>query len=127
MKKLVFVAICMAVAITFPTQSQAQKEKKISAEDQKAIVELFKDVDPASYRLQFNKSRDVYGKRKVSMSEIEQVRKLRNPLDEKGWVVLTVKDDGIMFFLAVTGKSLTDVLGAEKAAKLNAITAKYAR
>ncbi len=127
MKKIFFAAICMAVAVCLPTQTNAQKARQISAEDKKAIIELFKGVDPKSYRLEFAKGKEVYGARKVSIAEVDQVSKIRNPGGQNGYVVLAVRDDGVMFVLATTKGNIASTLGEEKAKQLNAIMAKYSR
>jgi len=61
------------------------------------------------------------------MTEIEQVNQIRNPGGTNGYIVLTSKDDGVVFVVAVTGKKIDQVLGAERARQLNAIMTKYAR
>jgi hypothetical protein len=102
--------------------------KAISEADKKEIVQLFDGVDKSKYRLQFNNGKEVYGSRKVSMRELQQVKKVRNPMGEHGYVVLIVSDDGIVYIVAVSkGSKLESVLGKEKTQKLNAIMSKYAR
>jgi hypothetical protein len=104
------------------------QEKTISEQDKKEIIKLFEGVDKTKYRLQFNEGKEVYGSRKVSMRELEQVRKVRNPGGDAGYVVLIVSDDGIVYIVAVSkGSKLQSVLGREKAQKLNSIMSKYAR
>lgn len=127
MKKLFFVTICMVLTCCLANRVQAQKATQISAEDKKAIVEIFKGVDPKSYRLEFNKGKEIYGSRKVSMEEVTQVSKVRNPGGANGYVVLAVRDDGVMFVLATTKGNIANTLGQEKAKQLNAIMAKYQR
>jgi len=106
----------------------AAKQTTVSAADQRAIMALFKGVDPSLYRLQFNNGRTVAGKKKVSMAELEQASKVTNPAESHGYVVLMSADRGVVFILAVSGgKGMEEVLGAEKTAKLNQIMAKYSR
>jgi len=125
MKKYLIAALGMLLIASL--NANAQKGKAITPEDKKAIIELFKGVNPKLYHLQFNNKKEVYGKKKVTMAELRQAQTIRNPMGTNGYVVLAVRDDGVMFILAVTGKKITDILGAEKAAQLNAIMAKYAR
>lgn len=147
MKKQIGIAIsaCLALTIglsllvlggqdrTAKTGGQEKKEKAISkkkaisAADQKAIRALFKDVDPSKYRLQFNQGKQVLGARKVEMQDVEQVKKYRNPAEAAGWIILIVEGDDVIYVLAIGNSELTNVLGKERAAKLNQIMAKYAR
>jgi len=125
----IYVACCMLlVGLSVRSLGQDKAEKPISEEDKKAIIKLFEGVDKSKYRLQFNHGKEVYGTRKVSMKELEQVRKVRNPASDAGYVVLIVVDDGAVYILAVSkGSKLQTVLGKEKTKSLNAIMAKYAR
>jgi len=109
------------------SQTKAQNNKPVSAADKAAIIKLFKGVDKSLYRLQFNKSKEVYGKKQFSMSEVEQINQIRNPGSANGYVVVAYRDDGVMYLLAVTGKKIDQVLGQERARQLNAIMTKYAR
>lgn len=97
----------------------------ISAADQKAIVELFKGVDASKYRLQFNSRQSVHGSRKVEMRDVQQIKRVNNPAELAGWIVFVVEGDDVIYVLAVGNSDLQSVIGKEKAAKLNAIMAKY--
>jgi hypothetical protein len=128
MKKSIVFSICLFAVLTLAKPSFGQERKPISENDKAAIIELFKGVPKSQYRLQFNNSKEVYGAKKVSMRQLTQLSKIRKPGMDNGYVVLIVKDDGVMYILAATkGGKLESVLGAEKFAKLNEITAKYAR
>lgn len=110
-----------------PTRAAVPERKSISPEDQREIISLFKDVDPSKYRLEFNGGTVTAGTKKVEMSDLEQVRRTGNPSGGADRVILIIKDRGVMFILAVTGRSraLADLLGAGKAAQLEQIMAKY--
>jgi hypothetical protein len=120
---------------TYLGQEKAERLNAIGAKyrkpvlapaDKAAIKEIFKDVDPNLYRLEFDGGKDVMGNKKITPSEITQIRKARNPLDEVGYIVLMVRDDGCIFILAATkGGKLESVLGQEKALRLKQIMAKY--
>ncbi|MFN8344365.1 MAG: hypothetical protein U0X91_05155 [Spirosomataceae bacterium] len=126
MKKLLNLSVSTLMLLLM-VQISVKAQKPISAEDKKAIVALFKDADPTMYRLQFNDGKEVYGKRQIKMDELEQIKKVRNPAGENGYVVLAVKDDGIMLIFAATKGKVESLLGREKAAKLNTIMTKYQR
>lgn len=143
MKKQIGMAIgaCLALSIGLSilalgahgggatTGAQEKKVKPISAEDQQAIVELFKGVDPSKYRLQFNQGNRVFGNKNLSMNDIEQVRKFRNPAEAAGYFVLIVSGGAkeVVYIVATEPPDVVSVIGRERAAKLNQIMAKYAR
>lgn len=127
MKALAIYAVSLMLLVSMSNKAIGQ-EKTISEQDKKEIIKLFEGVDKSKYRLQFNNGKEVYGARKISMRELQQVRKVRNPQDEHGYVVLIVSDDGIVYIVAVSkGGKLESVLGREKTTKLNTIMSKYAR
>ena len=143
MKKYIGMAIgaCLALAIGLSilalgahgggatTGAQEKKVKPISAEDQQAIVELFKGVDSSKYRLQFNEGNRVLGNRNLGMNDVEQVRKVRTP-EAAGYFTLIVSGRGakeVVYIYSTEPSGLQSLLGREKAAKLNQIMAKYGR
>jgi len=99
----------------------------ISPDDQKAITALFTDVDKSKYRLQFNNGQEAVGAKRVSMADLKQGKKVTNPGEAAGYVVLVTEGNDVVYVLAVGKKDLTTVLGEERAAKLSAIMSKYAR
>jgi hypothetical protein len=111
------------------TGAQEKQVKPISAEDQQAIVELFKGVDPSKYRLQFNEGKRVVGNKNVGMNDIEQIRKIRNPAAAAGFFIIIVSGGAkeIVYIAATEPPDVVSVIGKERAAKLNQIMAKYAR
>jgi|SRR5688572_10772952 len=123
--------LTVLLIVSFSLSSSGQQRagttpKTISAEDKRIIISMFKGVDGSLYRLKFND--EVYGSKKIEMRDLEQVKRVSDPLDAQGWVVISHSDLGIMSFVAVTrgsGTSLVSVLGKEKAAKLTAIMSKY--
>lgn len=128
MKKVLTYCL-LSFMLIFALFNKAQSQQKaVSEEDKQAIIKLFEGVDKSKYRLEFNKGTEVFGSRKVAMKNLRQVSKFQNPAGKAGYVVLIVSDDGIVYILAVSkGGKLQSVVGAEKAAKLEAIMSKYAR
>ncbi|MCB9080851.1 MAG: hypothetical protein H6555_03970 [Lewinellaceae bacterium] len=132
-------SLLLAALVCFTMTANAQKPTRttttsvkankaatgISDADQKAIQELFKDVDPSKYRLQFNSKRTAFGTRAVSMDDLNQIKRVTNPAEAAGYIVFVVEGDDVVYVLAVGSSKLTSVLGKEKTAKLNAIMAKY--
>ena len=111
------------------TGAQEKKVKPISAEDQQAIVELFKGVDSSKYRLQFNEGNRVLGNKNLGMNDVEQVRKIRTP-EAAGYFTFIASGRGakeVVYIYSTEPSGLQSLLGREKAAKLNQIMAKYAR
>ncbi|GEM_PF-3277098 len=122
--------VFIAVLVFTPQDAFAQDQKKpttISTADQKAITALFKGVDATKYRLQFNDGKKAVGKRAVEMQDLEQVRKVTNPAETAGYIVLIVEGKDVIYVLAVGSSELTSVLGKTKVAQLNKIMAKYGR
>lgn len=128
MKMLSLKPLGLLLAFTFCVMSvMAQTPKKarsISAVDQKAVKALFVGVDESKYALNFG-GKTVAGKRTVAMKDLEQVRKVTNPGEAAGYIVLIVEGDSVIYILAIGSKDLVSVLGREKALKLNKIMAKY--
>lgn len=91
------------------------------------LVEIFRDVDPSLYRLQFNGGRQTYGAAKISMRDVRQTSRFTTPLDERGWIVLAVetKSSDVIYVLAASGKDLTSILGAQKVAQLKALSTQF--
>jgi hypothetical protein len=111
------------------TGGQEKKVKPITAEDQQALVELFKGVDPSKYRLQFNEGNRVLGNKNLGMNDIEQVKKIRNPASA-GYFTFIASGRGakeVVYIYSTEPSGLQSMLGREKTAKLNQIMAKYAR
>lgn len=104
----------------------AQTAKGVSAEDQAAIKALFAGVDESKYSLKFG-GKAVSGKRAVGMKDLTQVKRVTNPAEAAGYIVLVVEGDNVVYVLAVGKKDLQSVLGQEKALKLNQIMSKYQR
>ena len=98
----------------------------VSAEDQAAIKSLFAGVDQAKYTLKFA-DKTVAGKRVVNMKDLTAVKKVTNPAEAAGYIVLIVEGKDVVYVLAVGSKDIVNVLGQEKAMKLNQIMAKYKR
>lgn len=121
MAKLIVATFVMTLATT----AMFAQKQGISKEDQAAIQELFKGVDKSKYRLQFNGGTQTVGTRKVAMKDLETVKKVRNPVESAGYIVLIVEGKDVVYVLAVGSKELTSVLGKEKVAKLNSIMTKY--
>ena len=116
--------------LTFFTMNlQAQNpptQKGVSAADQAAIKALFAGVDETKYALHFG-GKTVAGKRAVGMTDLKQVKRVTNPAEAAGYIILIVEGDNVIYVLAVGKKNLTSVLGVEKTTKLNQIMAKYQR
>lgn len=115
---------------TSPTVIQQDMAKKrISDADRKAIIALFKDVDPKKYQLQFyngeRKKSSTFGRMAYQMNDLQRVKKVNNSVDAAGYIVFVVEGDDVVYVLAVGSDKLKSVLGAQKAKRLGAIMAKY--
>jgi hypothetical protein len=108
---------------------QEVQKKRISDKDRRAILALFKGVDPSKYRLQFyngeRRRASKYGRLRYGMNDLKRVQRLTNPIDAVGWIVFVVEGDDVIYVLAVGSDKLKSVLGVQKMRRLNAIMAKY--
>jgi hypothetical protein len=91
-------------------------------EDQAAIEEVFKDVDPSQYRLQFTRTN---GTKKVEMQDLEQTKKNRDPKDASAYIVVIVEGGDVIYIAAIGRPKLEAVIGKEKVARLDKIMEKY--
>jgi len=124
MKKILTLLAVLASVCSYTLVAQAQG---IAAGDKAAIKKIFRGVDPKLYRIEFNNGREVLGKKVLKLQDLEQVKRMVNPGEKAGWIVLCVEGNGVIYFLAVSGSKWESILGAQKAQQLAAITAKYQR
>jgi hypothetical protein len=108
--------------------AQDQKTLRISDADKKAIINLFKDVDPGQYRLVFNNGEEVYGRKRIKMSDLKTAsRKMEG--DAKGikWTfVAGDRSENEVFYVYTEGESkMASLLGTNKLNALRQIAAKY--
>ncbi|MEL7122055.1 MAG: hypothetical protein AAFO07_21590 [Bacteroidota bacterium] len=136
--------LCLLIAFSFSVNAQKPVSKskantaklkqdvekmRISEADRKAIIGLFKGVDQSKYKLQFyngeRKSASKYGRLNYKMNDLQRVAKVSNSVGAAGYIVLIVEGDDVIYVLAVGSGKLKNVLGAQKAARLDKIMAKY--
>jgi hypothetical protein len=116
-----------------PPAAPASKAKEVaakprlSAPDKKAIVELFKDVDPSKYRLEFDNGREVYGTKKIEMADLQQIKRVTKPSEASGYLIDIEVTTVILVRTRADQSELVKVLGEERTKRLNQILNKYAR
>ena len=84
-------------------------------------------MEPSKYRLQFDGGTKSVGTKTVQMRDLNQVKRVTNPAEAAGYIVLIVEGKDVVYVLAVGSSNLQSVLGKQKAAQLNSIMAKYKR
>lgn len=137
MKNISYSAVSLIIMLVFGVsshlfsqeRSSAEAHKKISAEDKAAIKEIFKGVDPAKYRLEFDGGKDTMGSKKVSMADVKQTKTVSHAGEEANRVTFIARDSGVVYCYTetVNKRVLEGVIGKEKVARLNQIMAKYPR
>jgi len=131
-QKLIFV-IALFLSLSVITQAQKStsdgEQLRIDEKDQKAIADLFRDVDRKDYRLEFKTAQNrssTYGTKSVSMSDLNRIKNNTNFKEALGWIVFVVQGEDVIYVLAVGGKDdLKSILGKQKTERLQAIMAKY--
>src|SRR5688572_6956439 len=109
----------------------------ISATDKTAILQVFKDVgNPDIYTLRFYGDRTIYGSKRISATELEQIKKLAIPSGQKGIIVnyrdrmiIYFRDGSIIYVSSMptrTGRNeILNLLGATGTSKLKIIMGRY--
>ncbi|RMG29959.1 MAG: hypothetical protein D6730_03125 [Bacteroidetes bacterium] len=126
-KKLGVLALmlCLAASTSF-----AQKgAKRIAPADKKALIDIFKDVDPGKYRLVFSDGK-TYGKKRIKMSDLRETgHKLSPEAAGVKWTLIAGdRSENEVIYIYTEGlNELVSVIGREKANKLRSIASKYVR
>lgn len=108
--------------------AQDQKSLKISDTDKKAIIDLFKNVDPSQYRLVFNSGEEVYGQKSIKMSDLKTAsRKIDGNAKGFKWTfVAGDRGENEVFYIYTEGESkMASLLGTKKLNALKQIAEKY--
>ncbi len=131
MKYVCLTTFLVPVFLLFSTvqvDAQDQKSLKISDADKKAIIDLFKDVDPSQYRLVFNNGEEFYGRKRIKMSDLKTASRKMDG-DAKGikWTfVVGDRSENEVFYVYTEGESkMASLLGTNKLNALRQIAAKY--
>lgn len=113
------ILMLMLVGTAFNVNAQ------VSEADKRKIINLLKDVDPAEYRLVFNKGREVYGEKPIQMNELKQLSKNTSSATKSAWIIFVVSGDDVIYVFAVGEARVKSLLGQQKLNALEAIAAKY--
>ena len=105
---------------SIPTRAASGNEATtISSADQNAVKEIFRDVNPARFNLQFKRGNETMGSKPVSMQDLQQIKRNGNGAASR------IFHQDVVYVIAVGKPELESVIGSEKTAKLNKIIAKY--
>lgn len=95
--------VCGCICLSFLSTAQL-RTITVSAVDKAAIIDIFKTSDPNGYRLQFNEGREVYGKKSISKTDLDYIKKQRIPAGEgaiiinlKGRMAIYFKDESLIY------------------------------
>lgn len=123
-KKLSVLALVLCLG-TMTTYAQKGKER-ISEGDKKALLEIFKDVDPAKYRLIIDGK--IYGKKRIKMSDLKESRKTLRPTAAgiKWTLIVGDRSENEVIYIYTEGMNeLVSVIGREKAQRLRGLAEQY--
>jgi hypothetical protein len=118
---LIGVGLLVVCCKSGENQASTTSTRRISAADKAAIKELFKGVDPSTYRLEFDGGKDTMGSKKLTLASVKQAG--RTGVGTGAFLV----DDDVMICHKGTApwKVIEGQLGKEKVQRLNTIIAKY--
>lgn len=123
-----FLKITLAVCLMSGFALNAQAQKKVSEEDKKRIVEIFKDVDPSQYRLMFEDGEQTFGKKRIKMSDLKMTGKMtQNQAAGVKWTFVTGdRSANEVIYVYTEGMSkMASLLGKEKFKALQDIVSRY--
>lgn len=126
MKKQLFY-LSFALCISGITSLKAQD--KVSDADKRKIINIFKDVDPSSYRLVFNDGGEVHGQKPLQMNDLKRLSRSAGTASAKGikWTyIIGDRSANEVFYVYTEGESeLMTMLGQQKYKALQDIVTKY--
>jgi hypothetical protein len=124
MKKQLFY---LSFALLFGCISSLKAQ--ISDVDKRKIINIFKDVDPNSYRLVFNDASEVHGQKPVQMNDLKRLSRSTGSASAKGikWTfIVGDRSANEVFYVYTEGESeLMSMLGQQKYKALQDIVMKY--
>ena len=119
----------LSFALLFGCISSLKAQDKISDADKRKIINIFKDVDPSSYRLVFNDGGEVHGQKPVQMNDLKRLSRSTGSASAKGikWTFIAGdRSANEVFYIYTDGESeLMTVLGQQKYKALQDIVMKY--
>ena len=98
--------VCGCICLSFLSKAQL-RTTALSAADKAAIIHIFKGTDPSLHSLLFNEGREVYGKKSISKTDLDYIKKQRFPAGEgaiiinlRGRMAIYFKDESLIYVSA---------------------------
>lgn len=120
--------LLLVCSFTLTVFAQGAKKQRVTKDDKKAIIEIFKDVDPAEYRLVFKNGKEVHGNKHIKMNDLKVVGKSSRATSKsvKWTFIVGDRSKNEVFYIYTEGSSkMVSLLGVEKMAALQRIADKY--
>jgi hypothetical protein len=122
------IRLCLIALFLIGATANLSAQNGVSAADKRAILEIFKGVDPSKYRLSFNNGGEVHGTKAIKMADLKQLSR-NGGLAAKGvkWTfIVGDRSENEVFYVYTEGESeLVSVLGRQKVKALDEIARKY--
>lgn len=124
----VFCKIACALFLLCFTVQTATAQKSISKKDKQAMIDIFEGVDKDRFIMYFNDGEEVYGEKKIKMSDLKMDKKwTKNAGKSVKWTVIVGDRSAneIVYIYTEGMNELVSMLGREKVKALMAIADKY--
>jgi hypothetical protein len=109
------IRLCLIALFLIGANANLSAQNGVSAADKRAILEIFKGVDPSKYRLSFNGGGEVHGTKAIKMADLKQLS-----------FIVGDRSENEVFYVYTEGESeLVSVLGRQKVKALDEIARKY--
>jgi hypothetical protein len=124
----IFCKVACALFLLCFTFQTATAQKSISKKDKQAIIDIFEDVDKSQFIMYFNDGKEVYGKKRIKMSDLKMDKKWTKYAGKsvKWTVIVGDRSANEVIYIYTEGMNeMVSLLGREKVKALMAIADKY--
>lgn len=119
--------VCALILLCFTVQTAAA-QKAITKKDKQAIIEIFSDVDPDEFIMWFGDGKEVYGKKRIKMSDLKMDKKWTQSAGKSVKWTLVAGDrsaNEVIYIYTEGLNAMVSLLGKTKFKALMDITKKY--
>lgn len=123
-----FCKIACALFLLCFTFQTAAAQKSISKKDKQAIIDIFKDVDKSKFIMYFNDGKEVYGKKRIKMSDLKMDEKwTKNAGKSVKWTFIAGDRSAneVIYVYTEGMNAMVSLLGKRKFQELMSLTEKY--
>ena len=118
---------CTLFLLSFTFQT-ATAQKSISKKDKQAIIDIFEGVDESKFIMYFNDGKEVYGKKRIKMSDLKMDEKwIQSAGKSVKWTfIVGDRSANEVIYVYTEGMSaMASLLGKRKLQQLISLTEKY--